>query len=74
MERSTRFKLVWATWMTVGGLLVATVVLLTTGSWWWALVALLASGTVLNAIGSSARQPARPVRRSADGSRRQDAS
>lgn len=67
MERSTRFKLVWAIWMTVGGVLVATLVLMTTDSWRWALVALLATGMVLNAIGSSARQPPRHVHPPAGG-------
>jgi ABC-type Fe3+-siderophore transport system permease subunit len=57
MKRSTRFKVLWTVWMAGGGLVTAVVVYAITGSVGWAVVALLASGVVLNAVGQAVVQP-----------------
>ena len=48
--------------MAGGGLAISTVVWYLTGSVGWAVVALLASGPVLNAVGQMIVQPARAIR------------
>jgi hypothetical protein len=53
--------------MTGGGVAISLVVWLLTGSAIWALVALLASGPLLNAIAQLVIQPARAVRGAARG-------
>jgi ABC-type Fe3+-siderophore transport system permease subunit len=57
MKRSTRFKVLWTVWMAGGGLVTAVVVYAITGSVGWAVVGLLASGVVLNAVGQAVVQP-----------------
>jgi len=62
MRGNTRSRVLWACWMTGGGFALSLVVWVLTGTVVWALVALLASGPVLNAIGQMVVQPARTVR------------
>jgi len=62
MERSTRSQIAWATWMTGGGVATSIVVWALTGSVGWALIALLASGPVLNAVAQIVVQPTRAVK------------
>jgi hypothetical protein len=62
MKRSTRFKVLWTTWMSGGGIATGAIILIVTGSAGWALVGLLASGIVLNAIAQMVIQPAKAVR------------
>jgi hypothetical protein len=57
VKRSTRFKVLWAVWMSGGGIATAVVVYMVTGSLGWATIGLLASGVVLNAIGQMVTQP-----------------
>ena len=57
MKRSTRFKVLWTVWMAGGGLATAAVVYAISGSFGWAVVGLLASGVVLNAVGQVVTQP-----------------
>ena len=66
LKRSTRSKVLWTVWMCVGGVVVAAIVYGTTGSVGWAVVALVASGPVLNTIGQAITRPVR----AATGSRR----
>ena len=51
MKRSTRFKVLWTVWLAGGGLVTTVVVYAITASVGWALIGLLASGVVLNAVG-----------------------
>ena len=62
MKRSTRFKVMWTVWMSGGGLATGAIVYIVTGSLGWALVGLVASGIVLNAIGQIVIQPVRASR------------
>lgn len=62
MEPATRCKVLWAIWMTAGGVLTAVVVYVLTSSLAWALVGLLGSGVVLNAIGQIVTQPVNAIR------------
>ena len=62
MKRSTRFKVLWTVWMAGGGVVTAAVVYAITASIGWALVGLLVSGVVLNAVGQAVVQPAKAVR------------
>jgi hypothetical protein len=62
MKRSTRFKVLWTVWMAGGGLVTAVVVYAITASIGWAVVGLLASGVVLNAVGQVVVQPTKAVR------------
>jgi hypothetical protein len=62
MRPQTRSKVLWALWMTGGGIATALVVWGLTDSLGWALVALLASGPVLNALGQMVVQPTRAAR------------
>ena len=61
MKRSTRFKVLWTVWMAGGGLVTSAVVYAITASVGWALVGLLASGVVLNAVGQMVVQPMKAV-------------
>lgn len=61
MKRSTRFKVLWTVWMAGGGLVTAAVVYAISGSVGWAVVALVASGVVLNAVGQMVTQPIKAV-------------
>ncbi|HVC03397.1 MAG TPA: hypothetical protein VND88_01860 [Candidatus Acidoferrales bacterium] len=61
-ERRTRFKVLWAVWMGAGGAATFLIVYLLTGSIGWALLGLLGSGIVLNAIAQMVIQPVRAVR------------
>lgn len=56
-RRSTRFKVLWAVWMSGGGIATFVIVYLLTGGIVWALLGLLASGIVLNAIAQIIIQP-----------------
>jgi hypothetical protein len=62
MRPKTRSRVLWAVWMTGGGIAASLVVWALTESVVWALVALLASGPVLNALGQMVVQPARSAR------------
>ena len=62
MKRSARFKVLWTVWMVGGGLVTAAVVYANTASLGWALVGLLVSGVVLNAVGQAVIQPMKAVR------------
>lgn len=62
MGPQTRSKVRWAVWMTGGGIAASLVVWWLTDSVVWAIVALLASGPVLNTIGQMVAQPARAAR------------
>lgn len=57
MKRSTRFKVLWAVWMTGGGIATFLIVHLLTASIGWALLGLLASGIVLKSIGVRTTEP-----------------
>jgi hypothetical protein len=57
MKRSRRFKVLWTVWMAGGGLVTFALVDAITGSVGWAVVGLLASGVVLNAVGQVVVQP-----------------
>jgi hypothetical protein len=57
MSGTTRTKVLWAAWMSGGGLTTAVIVYAATGSIGWAVLGLLASGVVLNAIGQAITQP-----------------
>jgi uncharacterized protein (DUF697 family) len=61
MKRSTRFKVLWTVWMAGGGLVTAVVVYAITASVGWAVVGLLVSGVVLNAVGQVVVQPTKAV-------------
>jgi len=63
MKHSVRFKVLWTLWMSVGGIASAVIVYGITGSPGWAVVGLLASGVVLNAIGQVVVQPFEAKRR-----------
>ena len=63
MKRNTRFKVLWTVWMAGGGLATAAVVYTITASVGWAVVGLLASGIVLNAIAQVIVQPMKAVKR-----------
>jgi hypothetical protein len=71
VSRDLRFKLLWALWMGVGGVATAAVVYVLTDSFGWAVVALLASGPVLNMIAQIVIQPIKAAtgRRSPDDAR-----
>lgn len=58
---SRRAKVMWAVWMSGGGIASAVIVYLLTDSLGWALVALLASGVVLNMLAQIVVQPFRAV-------------
>lgn len=62
MSRQKRFKVLWTVWMAGGGVTAGVVALLVTGSWVWTVVAVLASGVLLNAIGQMIVQPVRAAR------------
>ena len=62
MGGQTRSRILWASWMAGGGLVTSLIVWGLTGSAVWAVVALLASGPVLNAIGQVVVQPAQAAR------------
>jgi hypothetical protein len=57
MQQGTRFKVLWAAWMSGGGIATAVIVYVVTGSLGWALLGLLASGIFLNAIAQMVIQP-----------------
>jgi hypothetical protein len=57
MKRASRSKVLWTMWMTGGGIAAAVIVYGFTGSIGWAIVGLLASGVVLNAIAQLITQP-----------------
>lgn len=59
---SRRGKVLWTVWMAGGGIAAAAVTYVATTSLGWALVALLASGVVLNAVGQIVVQPVRAAR------------
>lgn len=59
--RSTRSKVLWTVWMSGGGIATAVIVYALTDSLGWAVVGLLASGVVLNAIGQMVTQPIEAV-------------
>jgi hypothetical protein len=61
MRHDTRFKVLWAVWMTGGGIVAAAIVYALTGSFGWALIGLVASGVVLNAIAQVVTQPSKAV-------------
>ena len=61
MKRSTRFKVLWAVWMSAGGIAIAATVFVVTGSLGWALVGVAASGIVLNTIARVVIQPVTAV-------------
>lgn len=61
-KRSTRFTVLWAVWMGGGGLATFLIVWLLAGSIGWALLGLVGSGIVLNAIAQAVIQPVRAVR------------
>ena len=61
MTPTTRSKVMWAVWMTGGGLAIAALFYVLTGSLGWALVALLGSGVVLNTIAQMVTQPFKAV-------------
>jgi uncharacterized protein (DUF697 family) len=61
VRRDTRSKVLWAVWMTGGGIVAAAIVYALTNSVGWAVVGLLASGVVLNAIAQMVTQPVRAV-------------
>ena len=62
MKRSARFKVLWTIWMAGGGLATAAVVYAITASLGWAVVGLLVSGIVLNAVGQVVVQPMKAAR------------
>ena len=62
MQRSTRSRIAWVLWMTGGGVAISIVVWVLTGSVGWALIAVLASGPVLNAVAQIVVQPTRAVK------------
>jgi ABC-type Fe3+-siderophore transport system permease subunit len=62
MKRSGRSRLLWTVWMCLGGVAVAATVYGITSSLGWAVIALVLSGPVLNAIGRAITQPTRAVR------------
>jgi hypothetical protein len=62
MKRNTRFKILWTVWMAGGGLATAAIVYAISDSFAWAVVGLLASGVVLNAVGQMVTQPIKAVR------------
>jgi ABC-type Fe3+-siderophore transport system permease subunit len=62
MSRRTS-RILWGVWMTGGGIATAVIVYLRTDSAGWALVGLLLSGVVLNAVGQAIVQPINAVRR-----------
>jgi hypothetical protein len=62
VEHDTRFKVLWTIWMAGGGLAIAAIVYAITDSLGWTIVALLASGVVLNTIGQLVTQPIRAAR------------
>jgi hypothetical protein len=57
VNRELRSKVLWATWMSGGGIAGAVIAYLATGSLGWAIVTLLVSGVVLNAIAQVVTQP-----------------
>lgn len=57
MTPTTRSKVMWAVWMTGGGVAIAVLVDVLTGSLGWAVVALLGSGVVMNTIAQMVTQP-----------------
>jgi hypothetical protein len=61
MVASTRSKVLWAVWMSGGGLATAVIVYAMTGSIGWAIVGPLGSGVVLNTIGQVITQPFKAV-------------
>jgi hypothetical protein len=73
MKRSTRFKVLWTVWMAGGGLVTSAVAYAITGSVGWAVVGLLASGVVLNALGQAVVQPMNARSRTRDGQPRSPA-
>jgi hypothetical protein len=54
---SRRPKVLWTVWMSGGGIASAAIAYLLTDSVGWAVVTLLASGVVLNAIAQAITQP-----------------
>jgi hypothetical protein len=50
MQRGTRFKVLWAVWMSGGGIATTVIVYVVTGSLSWALLGLVASGILLIVI------------------------
>lgn len=69
VHHTRRFKVLWTLWMGVGSVLIALAVYRSSQSLAWAIVALLASGPVLNAIGQVVSQPAQAVAASRRGHR-----
>jgi ABC-type Fe3+-siderophore transport system permease subunit len=62
-QHSRRFKVLWTLWMSGGGIAAAVVAYSFTRSVGWAVVGLLVSGIVLNAIGQAITQPFAAARR-----------
>ena len=62
MKRSSRSRLLWTPWMGLGGVAIAATVYGILSSIGWAVIALVLSGPVLNAIGQAIAQPIRAVR------------
>ena len=56
-EHGVRHKALWTVWMVAGGLAATLLTYMATGNWGWAILALLASGVVLNFIGQLVVQP-----------------
>jgi hypothetical protein len=56
-SQRTRFKVLWTLWMAGGGIAATVLAYRATGNWGWAILALLASGVVLNFIGQLVVQP-----------------
>jgi hypothetical protein len=61
MRGTTRSKVLWAVWMSGGGLATAVIVYVVTASIGWAIVGLFASGVVLNAVGQAITQPFKAI-------------
>jgi hypothetical protein len=59
VKRDVRSKVLWTLWMTGGGIAASVIVYGFTGSVGWAIVGLLASGVVLNAVAQLITQPAK---------------
>jgi hypothetical protein len=70
MQQGTRFKVLWAVWMSGGGIATAVIVYVVTGSLGWALLGLLASGILLNVIAQMVTQPVGPPHTAGHGNKR----
>lgn len=66
MKRNRRFNVFWTAWMGGGGVAAMIIVHAVTGSVGWAVVALLASGPVLNAVAQTVVRPIEAARKARD--------